>query len=190
MNTQNKNAIDTLLADAFKELAASKPIEKITIREITDRAGVIRPTFYNHFQDKYELLEWIARQELMEPIRPLLLNQMTREGITFVLNAMLGEKEFYMKAVNLTGQNSFEEIFRTCITELILDHVTTIATEKVGPYSWLTPQFLADMYAQNLSYTILEWARNGMHIPPKELADVIVYTLNHTAVETAHISRI
>ena len=59
MTGQGKCAIDTLLAESFKELAKKHPIEKITIKEITDLAGVIRPTFYNHFQDKYELLEWI-----------------------------------------------------------------------------------------------------------------------------------
>ena len=59
MTGQGKSAIDTLLAESFKELALKQPIEKITIKEITDKAGVIRPTFYNHFQDKYELLEWI-----------------------------------------------------------------------------------------------------------------------------------
>ena len=53
MTGQGKSAIDTLLAESFKELALKHPIEKITIKEITDKAGVIRPTFYNHFQDKY-----------------------------------------------------------------------------------------------------------------------------------------
>ena len=57
MNNQSQNAIDIVLAESLKELAGTKPIEKITIKEITDKAGVIRPTFYNHFQDKYELLE-------------------------------------------------------------------------------------------------------------------------------------
>ena len=57
----NRTNVDRLLAESFKELAAGAPIDKITIKEITDKAGVIRPTFYNHFQDKYELLEWIIR---------------------------------------------------------------------------------------------------------------------------------
>ncbi len=61
MTNQGRNAIDTLLAESLKELTIKQPIEKITIKEITDKAGVIRPTFYNHFQDKYELLEWIIR---------------------------------------------------------------------------------------------------------------------------------
>ena len=49
MLNQSRSAIDLLLADSLKELARIHPIEKITIREITDKAGVIRPTFYNHF---------------------------------------------------------------------------------------------------------------------------------------------
>ena len=69
MTQQGKNAIDMVLAESLIELSTKKPIEKITIKEITDKAGVIRPTFYNHFQDKYELIEWIINHELLEPIR-------------------------------------------------------------------------------------------------------------------------
>ena len=52
MTNQGKNGIDVILAESLKELSKTRPIEKITIKEITDKAGVIRPTFYNHFQDK------------------------------------------------------------------------------------------------------------------------------------------
>ena len=45
MTNQGKNAIDLVLAESLKELAATRPIDKITIKEITDRAGVISPTF-------------------------------------------------------------------------------------------------------------------------------------------------
>ena len=48
MTGQGKQAIDLALAESFKKLASRHPIEKITIKDITDKAGVIRPTFYNH----------------------------------------------------------------------------------------------------------------------------------------------
>ena len=79
MTGQGKRSIDLLLAESFKELAVKQPIEKITIKEITDKAGVIRPTFYNHFQDKYELLEWIIKAQLLDPIEPLVQNGMVNE---------------------------------------------------------------------------------------------------------------
>ena len=90
-----KKDIEGLLADSFKELALEKPIEKITIREITDRAGVIRVTFYNHFQDKYELIEWILRKEVMVPVQILWSNQMMDEALTFLFTTILRNKEFY-----------------------------------------------------------------------------------------------
>ena len=86
MTVQSKNnAIDLLLAESLKEIAITKPIEKITIREITDRAGVIRPTFYNHFQDKYELLEWIVQNDLIDPMEPFIRRDMLKEGLTMAL---------------------------------------------------------------------------------------------------------
>ena len=85
MAGQAKTDINQLLADSLKEIAGSHPVEKITIKEITDKAGVIRPTFYNHFQDKYELLEWIVNTELLEPMLPLLLNNMQKEAVLLML---------------------------------------------------------------------------------------------------------
>ena len=72
MTGQGKQAIDLALAESFKELASRHPIEKITIKDITDKAGVIRPTFYNHFQDKYELIEWIVMEQIIRPAAPLI----------------------------------------------------------------------------------------------------------------------
>ena len=88
MTGQGKSAIDTLLAESFKELALKQPIEKITIKEITDKAGVIRPTFYNHFQDKYDLLEWIIDKELLEPVEPLIQNGMINEALVLLFGGI------------------------------------------------------------------------------------------------------
>ena len=88
MSVQSKNAIDTLLSESFKELAKTKAIEKITIKEITDKAGVIRPTFYNHYQDKYELLEWIVEKELIMPMVPLIDRGQLKEAVTDALKKM------------------------------------------------------------------------------------------------------
>ncbi len=47
-----------ILAESFKELAISKDIEKITIKEITDNCGYSPATFYRQFKDKYDLIAW------------------------------------------------------------------------------------------------------------------------------------
>lgn len=47
------------LATALKELMTQKPIDKITIHELTERCGIRRQNFYYHFEDVYDLLRWM-----------------------------------------------------------------------------------------------------------------------------------
>ena len=71
-----KELTKDLLTASFRELVLQIPFEKITIKMITDGAGVIRPTFYKHFQDKYEVLEWILKTEIKDKIQVLIDNNM------------------------------------------------------------------------------------------------------------------
>jgi len=52
------------LRQIFLELLAAKPLEQITIREITASAGVGYNTFFRHYTSKEELLEEIIADEI------------------------------------------------------------------------------------------------------------------------------
>ena len=47
-----------ILAESFREVAETKPIDKITIQDIVDNCGYSPATFYRQFSDKYELIAW------------------------------------------------------------------------------------------------------------------------------------
>ncbi|MDD6428704.1 TetR/AcrR family transcriptional regulator C-terminal domain-containing protein [Candidatus Weimeria sp. HCP3S3_B5] len=184
MNTQGANEIDLLLAESFKKLARTHQIEKITIRQITDEAGVIRPTFYNHFQDKYELLEWIIRRELIDPIEPLLDNGMLKEALILPLTTMEKDKEFYTRAVNLEGQNSFSETLRKAISEMSLKRLNRKKIEELLPYKkWLTAERVADYFSAALCYAVIEWVKDDMRVPMNELVDIFIYIASHSLTE-------
>lgn len=180
MINQGRGTVDLLLADSFKELACRQPVEKITIKEITDKAGVIRPTFYNHFQDKYELLEWIIHKDVIDPTRPLILNGMIDQALVLIFASMERDKEFYCKAAKLEGQNSFENIARKCIQELIKEILGENFEVKTKRSSWLTGEHLAEYYAQSLCYVVMSWIKSGMSINAKEMADIYMYIMRHS----------
>ena len=46
--------------DGFIELSKQMPIDKITVKKVTDYIGITRNTFYYHYQDIYALLEEIV----------------------------------------------------------------------------------------------------------------------------------
>ena len=55
MATSTKKA----LADALKKMMVIKPIDRITVNDLVETCGVSRQTFYYHFDDVYDLLEWV-----------------------------------------------------------------------------------------------------------------------------------
>ena len=180
MAVRANNTTDRLLADSFKELAQIKPVEKITIKEITDKAGVIRPTFYNHFQDKYELLEWIIMSELLEPMVPLFKNGMVDQALILLFTTIEREKNFYTRASKLEGQNSFENIVKSCVKRILLRIFSEEGAVKSVKYAWLTPELVADYYAQSMCFVVITWIKSGMSVEPRDLAEIYNYIMKHS----------
>lgn len=180
MTGQGKNAIDTLLAEALKEIATKQPIEKITIKEITDRAGVIRPTFYNHFQDKYELLEWIIKQDLLDPVYPLLQNGMITEAMVLLFSNVEKDKAFYNRAVRMDGVITFTDVAQKCLKETLLAIILEKVEGREHRRSWFTPEIIVSYYAQSMCFTMSEWVKAGMTIPPREMAEAYTYLITHS----------
>ena len=51
------------LEASLKKMLLKKPVTKITISDITDDCGVNRATFYYHFKDIYDLIEWSCEED-------------------------------------------------------------------------------------------------------------------------------
>jgi probable dihydroxyacetone kinase regulator len=180
---QQKREVKVLLAESFKELVMQKPVEKITIKEITDRAGVIRVTFYNQFQDKYELLEWICREEIVSPTRALLQNNMQREAVTFLFTAILKNKDFYSHVARLQGQNSFSSIIHQLIAETIEESIAHSHKGKSEKYPWLTRKWLAEYYSHSMTFILMSWIGQDMKVPPEEMVDMCSFVSRHSMMD-------
>ncbi len=96
---QNKQKVDPriqrtrqLLHQALQELAAEKGFQAVTVQDITQRAGVNRATFYAHFVDKFDLLEYAMREMFRAAVRQKLADDApyTLENLQILL-LVLGE---------------------------------------------------------------------------------------------------
>lgn len=57
------NATKKILAMSLKKLLAQRPLDDITIQDLVNDAQVSRKTFYYHFRDIYDLLDWVFVDE-------------------------------------------------------------------------------------------------------------------------------
>ena len=57
------NVTKRALEQSLKNLLLKKPLTKITIGDITEDCGINRMTFYYHFKDIYDLVEWACLED-------------------------------------------------------------------------------------------------------------------------------
>ncbi len=107
-----------LLAKSFVELSNVKSVDKITIRSIVDNCGLTKTTFYNHFQDKYDLIVQIYAAPVKNIINRLGSDYELREAIVDFLKYFAANRRFIINAIkNTSGQNSRSSImFRAYIS--------------------------------------------------------------------------
>lgn len=155
----NSTASDTrqLLIDSFKNLMIDYPFKKITIKMITEGAHVIRPTFYNHFRDKYEIFEAILDDELFDSLYDLLNINMTREATKMIFTYFDKNREFYKNAFEVTGQNSFKQILIDKIIEVFLHAVDLQNLKSIEETSVLTNEQLVKFSAINIVLVLEMW---------------------------------
>lgn len=66
----------SMIADAFMTLSKTKDVDKITVTDLVKACHISRQTFYYHFQDILEVLEWSVQQAFQE----ILAHSMDTEG--------------------------------------------------------------------------------------------------------------
>lgn len=62
-------ATKRMMEASLKKLLLQKPLPKITINDITDDCGISRMTFYYHFKDIYDLVEWACVEDATQALK-------------------------------------------------------------------------------------------------------------------------
>lgn len=95
------------IAKAFKKQLTVKEFDKISVVDIMQEAGIRRQTFYNHFVDKYELLDWIFKTELHEQVTDNLTYISGNKLLDELLYYIETNQTFYRQLFAIQGQNDF-----------------------------------------------------------------------------------
>ena len=155
------------LADALIRLSAAKPISKITVQDIVDECNTSRRTFYNHFHDKYELINWIYESKTNKILDHLNRTKSFEECLIEIYTVFLTYKNFFLNASAIAGQNSFADFFYTHTKEYFISYIT----DHYGREA-LTEELLysIEFNASGQVFLCLKWIRDGMTVPVETMA--------------------
>lgn len=155
---------------SFCKLYMKKPIEKISIRELTDTAGYNRTTFYNYFSDIYDVLDYIENSSIRYVKKNIIIDMKKENPSKQFINTFLNiyeNWESYIKVL-LSNQNSAhftdrlkKELFNSCMDAFNL------------PKNNIRAEYILDFYLSAIISVISRWIKNQSEMSSLEMANLL-----------------
>lgn len=155
------------LAASLKKLLEKKPLDKITILDITEDCGVNRQTFYYHFQDIYDLIEWIYTSESLKALDGKDTYETWQQGFLRIFHYVKENKSFVRNTYHSVSREHLEGYLHREV-HLLLIHVIEEMAEGITLRDE-DKEFLADLYTYAFTGLMLDWVGNGMKEDPETI---------------------
>ena len=107
MPTNMKNVI----ADAFFQMVREKGIDKVTVKDLVETCHISRQTFYYHFQDIMDVVEWSARKGLQVALERSLHEETPDKVIRGFVAAAMDNHDVIRKLLQSQKREYIEKIF-------------------------------------------------------------------------------
>ncbi len=170
----DSNITKKALATALKELMEEIPFKKISVADICGKCDMNRKSFYYHFRDKYDLVNWIFDTDAFTLLRA----QGMKEhwvALEELCRYFYDNKSFYRKILQVDGQNSFSEHLREFMLPLLRDLITEIFGGK--PVHSLCIDFFTD----GIICSVERWLMDKNSLPPEEFVGILRNLVENTA---------
>jgi len=125
----DSNITKQALANALTELMNEIPFEKINVAQICEKCDMNRKSFYYHFKDKYDLVNWIFDEEFSTAFASENSDWKTMEVFC---QLFYQNRTFYRNALKIKGQNSFSNHFCECVRPILEKRIGTIMNIPVS----------------------------------------------------------
>lgn len=164
----DSNITKRALAAAIKELMKEKTFDKISVGDICEKCDMNRKSFYYHFKDKYDLVNWIFDIEFVTFVNEREYHT-SWEFMQDLCCYFYTNKEFYRKALQIKGQNSFSEHFREYLQPILSAHLKPIFEDEEQGAIEFYVAFFCDAYIS----AIERWILDKDCVPPEELVRLL-----------------
>ena len=174
------------IMDAFWSLYRDKPIEKITVKAICEKAGCNRSTFYEYYTDSYSVLEDIeeelldyVRRKLTEELPASLANsfpeiRLDTENLTPLSNMYTEKGEYFSILTGEKGDPYFQYKYKQTVKELL----TQMLDDPAKKFD-LSASIVAEFTASALIGAFNCWYPHREEYPAEKYALLLVSLLTN-----------
>ena len=171
------------LEQSLKNLLLQKPLHKITISDIADDCGINRMTFYYHFKDIYDLVEWSCQEDAAKALAGKKTYETWQQGFEQIFEAVLANKPFIMNVYHSVSREQVE----TYLYKLTYDLLADVVEEECrdAAVSGEDKALIAEFYKYGFVGMMLHWIDGGMKADYRELVQRLSTMLRGSILNAA-----
>lgn len=155
------------LAASLKKLLTKNTLDKITVIDIVEDCEVNRQTFYYHFQDIYDLVDWLFLNEASEAMEGMKSSATWKQGFLRMFEWNLENQSLVINVYHSISREKMERFLYEVTFNLL---ICVINEKAVGmPVREEDKKFIADIYKFAFVGIVLEWIRLGMKENPHRI---------------------
>lgn len=113
----------TIISNTFVCMAKQKGIDKITVKALIDACNISRQTFYYHFQDIMEVVEWSMEQATKNTLARSLETETPEDALCVLISSAIENRTLIRKLLDSQKREQIEKLFvheaRVYLQELI-----------------------------------------------------------------------
>lgn len=142
----------TAIATCMKNLMETESFNKISVSDICRDCSINRKTFYYHFADKYELLNWIFQTDIVDPVLDKWGTFANFDAANELVTYLYEHKTFYIKAFEITGPHSLRDYLSTVLRPTIETTLGSDFDNDVLPIAEALSDFVVSALLRWLSH--------------------------------------
>ena len=157
------------LEQSLKNLLLKKPLTKITVSDIADDCGINRMTFYYHFKDIYDLVEWSCLEDAKRALDEKKTYETWQQGLLQIFEAVEENRPFILNVYRCVHREQVEKYLQPLVDQLLLG----VINEETGNMTIRDEdkQFIAQIYSYIFIGLMLDWIKDDMREDPQPLVD-------------------
>lgn len=176
------------LSQSLKNLLIKKPLNKITINDITDDCGINRMTFYYHFKDIYDLAEWTCLQEASKVLKGNKTHDTWKAGMLQIFQTVRENKLLITNVYRCVDREQVERYLKPIIDNLLLNVVEEQSSAMIVREE--DKEFIASVYSYVFVGLMLDWIKNDMKQDPEQLIIKLALVIQDTFTDALERFRI
>ena len=175
------------LEDALRHFLAQKPLNKITISDLTDYCGVSRMTFYYHFEDIYDLMLWAGQESIRQNLNLDDLQADWKEGLLRVFQVAQSDRVVILNVYRAMGRAKVEESLEPYLHQIIARFVDS----EAEPYDVTQEDkaFVTRCFCYLFMGVTLDWVQDGMKEEPDHIVSQLDFLHGSAALALSQISQ-